>query len=329
MIPTNRTVIVVVLLLLALAAYPSAKADASSPLASLSANVGNGVVHAFANLNIFQNLTAYEGSFALPQFSGVLQGSDSTVLAGMVQRAIGEKEPSAKVANLVLLARTSPWVNSSSIQWFNVSLSFDLKGVQTDRSGTSQVDMAWKSFALASNVTVGGYEVNNIGAGYLVGVARQLANASLGGPSSPIRFTFLVNGHPLLPRDFPILVRNVEALNFSTINTPVSKWTLAYDTGNLLSWSFRGGLLGVEILTTINEPGGGSRAFYGLFYRLTSKITAPARSVANGDSIIVVFSDTPETLMGIVILSVSVLGVVAFFSEKRLVSGFGKKKQRR
>jgi len=220
-------------------------------------------------------------------------------------------------------------MTSSSIQWFNVSLSFDVRGVQTDTSGSSRVDMAWKSFAVPSNVTVGGYEVNNIGAGYLVGVASQFANASQGGPSSPVRFQFLVNGHPLLPRDFPSLVRNVETLNFSTINTPVSKWTLAYDSGNFLSWSFKGGLLGAEFVVIINEPGVVTRTFYGLFYRMTSKVTAPVRSVANGDSITVVFSDAPETLMAISILSVSVLGVVAFFSERRLVSGFSRKRQRR
>ena len=303
--------------------------EGSSSPVILSANVSNGVVHASVNLSMFQNITAYQGSFTLPQFSGVIQGSNSTILAGMVQAAIVAKDPSANVANVVLQASTSPWMNSSSIQWFNVSLSFDLKGVQTDKPGSSQVDMAWKSFSVPSNVTVGGYEVNNIGAGYLVGVASQLAAISQGGPTSPIRFTFLVNGHPLLPRDFPSLVRNVEALNFSTINTPVSKWTLAYDSSNLLTWSFRGGLLGAEIVTIINEPPAPTRAFYGLFYRMTSKVTAPVRSVANGDSIIVVFSDTPETLMGIVILSVSALGVVAYFSERRLVAGFGKKRQRR
>jgi hypothetical protein len=189
--------------------------------------------------------------------------------------------------------------------------------------------MAWKSFAVTSNVTVGGYEVNNIGAGYLVGVASQFANASQGGPSSLVRFQFLVNGHPLAPRDFPSLVRNVETLNFSTINTPVSKWTLAYDFGNFLSWSLKGGLLGAEIVTLVNEPGVTTRTFYGLFYRMTSKVTAPVRSVANGDSITVVFSDAPETLMAISILSVSALGVVAFFSERRLVSGFSRKRQRR
>ncbi|HEV2119748.1 MAG TPA: hypothetical protein VGS11_06570 [Candidatus Bathyarchaeia archaeon] len=329
MTPAKRTVIVGALLLLVLAAFSPPRVDASAPLASLSANVANGVVHASANLSIFQNITAYEASFTLPQFSGVLEGSNSTSLAAAVQQAIGAKDSSARVSNLVLQSRSSSWMNSTSIQWLNISLSFDLSGIQTDKSGNSQVDMAWKSFSVPSNVTVGGYEVNNIGTGYLVNVAGQLASASRGGLGSPIRFTFLVNGHPLLPRDFPILVKNVETLNFSTINTPISKWTFGYDPGNLLSWSFRGGLLGVEILTTINEPGGGSRVFYGLFYRLTSKVTAPARSVANGDLIIVVFSDTPETVMGLVILSVSVLGVFSFISERRLVSGFSKKRQRR
>jgi hypothetical protein len=91
----------------------------------------------------------------------------------------------------------------------------------------------------------------------------------------------------------------------------------------------KGGLLGAEIVTLVNEPGVTTRTFYGLFYRMTSKVTAPVRSVANGDSITVVFSDAPETLMAISILSVSVLGVVAFFSERRLVSGFSRKRQRR
>lgn len=308
-------------------AFLPVKASSSSPI--LSANVSNRVVHASINLNMVQNLTAYESSFTLPQFRGVIQGSNSTDLTGRVQAAIASKDPSAKVANLVLQAITTPWVNSSSIQWFNVSLNFDIKGLQTDQSGSSRVDMSWKSFSIASNLTIGGYEVNNIGAGYFVPVASQLASISQGGPTSPIRFSFLVNGHPLLPRDYPVLVRNIETLNFTTINTPISKWTVAYAPGNLLSWSFRGGLLGTEIVTTITEPSSTTRAFYGLFYRMTAMVTAPVRSTVSGDSITIVFSDTPETLMALAIISASVLGGIAYFSERRLVSRMGIRKQKR
>src|SRR3989442_14444667 len=132
MIVTRRSIIVGALLLLVLAAYSPPRVVASPPLASLSANVTNGVVHVSAILSIFQNITAYQDSFALPQFSGVLQGANSSGLARMIQESLKAKAPSAQVNNLVLQAGSSPWMNNTSIQWFNVSFSFDLRGVQTD-----------------------------------------------------------------------------------------------------------------------------------------------------------------------------------------------------
>ena len=330
MITLRRAAATLSILLLLVATIAPIRAELSSS-PSLSLDVSNGVVHASINLEIIQNLTAYVGSFVLPQFSGVLKGSNSSSLTTMIQKAIDAKNPSAAVSNLSLQLRSSPWVNSTSNQWFNFSLSYDVRGVQTDRPGNSLIDLSWKAFSVPSNVTIGSYEVNNIGASYMVGVASEFVALSQGasGTTSPVRFTFLVNGHPLLPADFPTLVKNIQILNFSSINTPVSKWTLGYNPGNLLSWSFRGGLLGAEVVTTVTEPGGATRAFYGVFYRLVAELRSPARSTASGDSLTVAFNDTAETLMGIIILSVSALGVVTYFSERRLMSAFGKKRQRR
>src|SRR5260370_28955093 len=111
MVLNQRVIRFGALLLLLVGALSPARVEGSSLPTSLSANVTDGVVHTSVNLSTFQNITAYQGSFVLPQFNGVLQGPNSTVLSGMVQEAIAGKDPSAKVTNLVLQVGSSPWTN--------------------------------------------------------------------------------------------------------------------------------------------------------------------------------------------------------------------------
>ena len=68
--------------------------------------------------------------------------------------------------------------------------------------------------------------------------------------------------------------------------------------------------------------------FNGLFYSFVATIFAPAKSIAQGDSIITAFQDTSEMIMGTATLSIIALGSVAYLYESRVLNKRGRKPKR-
>jgi hypothetical protein len=207
-------------------------------------------------------------------------------------------------------------------------MSFDLYGVSTLKNGVSQVDMSWKSFAVASKINLNGFEVNEIGSAYLEGVASLLASQLSG---STVRISFSADGVPVFASAFPQFVAQFDALNFSRLSVPISSWKSTFDpSANTIAWSFNT-RFGRDIAQTrtVTELGLTTTSFYGLFFELGATITSPGRSLASGDSLSVVFTDFPEAVMAAAVLSTCVVGSGAFVLERRLLGRSSKGKARR
>jgi hypothetical protein len=211
-----------------------------------------------------------------------------------------------------------------------MSVSFDVYGIHTQKLGGAQVDMSWKSFAVPSNVTIKGVEVNKIGESYLASVARQIV-ASTAVPSTLFRITYRADGRSATSSVFQSQARAVSTLDFSRANIPVSYWQSAYNfSSNSITWSNTIGLgLGMSAVKTFTELGETTRESYGLFYNLTVLVSAPGGSEANGDLISTPFGDILGSLMVITILSPIIIGSAAFIYEKRLPNRTDRKRSRR
>ena len=323
-----RTLVIAFTILLLLAALDTTEVNASSAQPHVLIGVSGENLSVSINLNVHQNLTAALASFSLPQFHSDVEGANSTGVLQAVQNAIQQKAPAARLSDLKLQGATSAWSNATSLQWFNISLSFNLSGVSMVKNGAEQFDMSWKSFAVASGINIGGFEVNNIGSTYLAGPANTLAQQT---SSQAIRISFVTNGIPIFTSEFPPQVDQFSALNFSSLSTLVSSWKSNFDSvADTMSWSFSPrlgrNLAEVKVVTAAGET---AIFHYGLFYDVGAQITAPGRSYVSGNTLTVVVSDLPETVMGITVLSTLVVGVGAFVTERRILNKGSKKRLRR
>jgi hypothetical protein len=295
---------------------------ATPQVQGLLAIINRDYVAVSINYQLSQNLTELENSFAFPVLSGMLVGNNATGLATIVQQAIDRKVPGAGVSDLTLGLESTPWSNNTDIQWFNVSLQFRVRGVQTSQLGAEKIDMSWKSFAVSQNMTIGSAEVNNIGATYLFNPMTKIATAEYGS-SSFITFKNVVNDRIVSPKTMAGAAAAISLFNFSRILPGIDTWQQSYDfSSGSIVWSFNPGPgLGVIITRTFNEPqSAGPQVVNNIFtYRVGGSISGPSKSSALGDMITARFDSNLETVMVATIGSVLVLGTVSFGYERRVV----------
>ncbi|TMI48309.1 hypothetical protein E6H17_03895 [Candidatus Bathyarchaeota archaeon] len=297
---------------------PLAHASPAPPV--FDATVLSDSVLVTLNLQVSQNLTGLEPSFSLPSYNGTLTGANSTSLASLVQTAIDGKVPQATVKDLSLRLASTSLTGSAQFQWFNVSLQFRLTGVQTSQGGLEQVNMAWKSFNVPQNVTVGSVEVNNIGAVYLYSVANQIAQLERGaGTGGLVTYGNIVNFFRVSTADLASRTARINLFNFTQLLSPVDTWQQTYDfSSNAETWSFDlNQILGLMITITPKEPQA-TPSTNGVIYSIQAAVSAPARSWAQGDMINAVFNDNSENLMLGIIVSGLLVAATGFTIDRRL-----------
>jgi len=307
----------ITVLLVTLASVSSLAWASSS--AEYSVNVTGQAVSVSINLAIFQNLTAYESTFNLPQIHSVLAGTNSTSVAEGVQTALQAKSPGAHVNNLRLEVDSTAWSSSNSLQWFNISLTMTVSGVSVYKSGNAQVDLSWKSFAVPSDISLGGVEVNNIGEKILLKVAGDLAAQSNTNPK--ISFIFFVNGREISPPQFPMIVGGLSTLNFSSLAAPISNWKETYDPlAQTSTWALSPARSwGMRFVLQSGQSSGVEKIDYELSTRTTGIIVAPTRLSVTGNTIVISVDSLPQTFMAAIILSISGVAVGATVYERRIL----------
>ncbi len=303
-------------------------ATGASPLSGFSMNLSTGVANVSLTVRVFQNLTLLDKSFSLPQGNGTIIGSNATQIADSFQNALRVKSASAVVKDVSGTVESSAWNATTSAQWLNLTINFDVDGISVNRYGGTTVDAAWRSFAVPSNITLSGIELNQVGATYLESFAAFLQGLT---NSRTITYTYRVNQLAIAQSRIPGVVPSMRLFNFSSLSTPLSKWSSTYNaTSNSIVWSLSPlptyGITVVEIVTEVEQ----STLKYELSYSFNqATITTPLRSSVTGDTILIVFGDSQETLMALIIASSSAIAVGTTFYERRVLRKVPKKRSRR
>jgi len=270
---------------------------------------------------------------SLPVFQGTLTGANSSNIAPLLERALQSQVPTATVDHSVLYEQSFPWSNSTNTQYLNLSLNFDVHGVETSQTGVYHVDMSWKSFAIPSPVSIGTIEANKIG-GYLLPGAKQIAaiptTQSFQNGNIIIRLTLDIYSKVVASSGFPLSVQNLSILNFSRMFKPISTWTTSFDSAsNTVSWASNIGKIPlIDVFQTTLEAGNTTRVDYVMAYNLQAKVTAPGGSSVQGD-VVIATQGTDEGVMGIIVVVAASLGVGSFLYEKRILGKTSRKRGRR
>jgi hypothetical protein len=319
----SRMLFVAVCLIALTLAATVTPAWAASSSSNFAASVGSDGIHVSVSLEVVQNLTGIQANMTLPQFQGALVGPNATGLATSLQAVIQSKVPTAIVSQAELHEETSTVSSLGTVQYLNLTLKYNVGGVETSQNGVSQVDMSWKAWALSSPVPLGAFEANRIG-GYLVKGANEIASTPqtqiINNGNIVIRLTYEVNTKLLVAANFPGHILTLSVLNFTQMSKPISTWNQSFDlTSNAAVWSTNlGGAHLADIFQTTVEAGNTTRLDYSLSYSLQAKVTAPGGSSAKGDTIVSTFQGTPELIMAAIILSSVLIGLGVFLYEKQI-----------
>lgn len=327
---TGYAVFVGFLLIVSALSPPSA--SAFDPSTNYGISITDRIASVSLTLSLLQNFTALQSSFSLPTVRGVLTGSNASDALLALQQALDLRSRQAQVGNLVMSVAASNWSNLTGIQWFNLTMRYEVTGVYSSRFGAEQVDLSWKSFVVGSDLLLGGIDVNNLGPKYIGLPAEQMASQQVS--SNFVQVSYRVNAKTSTPELFLAAAKSFDVLNFSRLSPPISSWSKSYDfSSNSLVWTLdAGSSLGMSIEKTFNEPGaqpgGLATVNYGLFYSLESRINAPRRSTAEGDTITTTFSDFPQTIMASVVVGISCVGIGAIVLERRVSNKIPKSRKR-
>jgi len=308
---------------------PRVHASTASP--SFGADVLSDYVQVTTNINVLQNLTGLVSTFSLPAYNGTLVGNNSSNLVSAVQSAIDQKIPDAKVSDLTLRLSSTNVSSSIGLQWFNASLAFRLSGVESLENGIEHLNMAWKSFSIIQNVTLGSVEVNNIGQSYLETPAAQIAQIERSsGSSNLVTYQNIVNYFRITPANLVSATASVNLFNFTQLSSSLDRWAESYDSSSdRATWSLSPiQIFGIIVTITSKEPQA-TPTTNGVIFRIHASISAPARSWAQGDTLFVSFNDYSETIMLAVVTTGIVVLAVGFVLERRVMKKTFKRKLKR
>ncbi len=276
-------------------------------------------VRATVALSFQQNLTLLDPSLTIPSLNAVFASQNSTTVASAIAGVLQSSHASAAVDELSMEFRSGPWNREKNLQSINMSLTFIVRGVVERRDGAVLVDMGWKSFKVAEDITVQGVTVNRIGEKYFADTAQRLAESQPPTDVGGLRVYWeglLVPTHGVRE-----VLSRVSTLDFSTLKKPLSEWDHSLDLEKPSTrFSLNTGTRAVMSLTIrIPDPDQEVTIAYALITKLDAVVEAAGLAVPEEDLLVVDPGSTYQpTLMALTLGLAVVIFIVSSFFERRI-----------
>jgi len=243
-----------------------------------------------------------------PVYSTTLSGSNASDAQSALSSALSSLTPGLSASSLEI-------VSSSSLNTTITTVKFNVNGATSTDRGVLKINMAWKSFKVTSNITSSGISLNSVG--------RFIAQSpAWGNPSSSlIAWSYSEDGRAITASQSLAAASSFLLLDFSQLSAPLDTWhhTLSVDNG--LSFNLSMNLNhNITAKETIHDP---TAPFSGLFtagFSHKVQIVIPGSPTVLGDELIINSGSLlTETMIALSIVF-PIVGVVAFFTERRLTS---------
>jgi len=247
---------------------------------------------------------------AIPQFSFILQGENSSSVSTAITNSIRQKTPNATLTDLLLVARS----NGSQVV---VTLSFKVLGAaSSDQWGYTRADIAWRSFKVEDDLQVNGTAFNLVGKHYLSDPLLSAVNSFFSLPSR-FRPVFRLDGESATPLEVQTLAPNLNLLDFSALSTSLDSWSSQFSLSAHSTTYTR--QVGFDILVRTPDPEAPGEAFFDqkVYYKVDSVLEAPGTPDLTGDTVFY-GEGVLEQIMGTVIGAVLLVAVGTYLADRRL-----------
>jgi hypothetical protein len=265
-----------------------------------------------------------ENYTALPILRIVLDASNSSRVLNLVQLAIQEKVPGARVASLDAEIGTKLLDTSTGTWVFEENYTVAVAGVATGTGNQEAVNVDFLSMNVSQPISLGGAEINRLGAAYLVQPLLRLPTTI--GPSGS---RWLVGGGLFLNS---VVAGNttmgLNILDFSWVPS-LAHWEHSYSPlGSSSSWSLTPSApfnvtVGIHTAESFVFP------IYFAAYSPTLQVDAPARATFENGLIVYHLSSPADVIMPAIVSASLVIGVASFALERRLTAPFRVRRKKR
>jgi len=296
--------------LIIVAAPVSVKGQPS--IGQIGVNVSDSSIGIDMTLNLVENFTS------LPLFNVHLDPSNSANVSQPMTSAMDRIVPSASIKSLEMTGRTMLLNNVTTTWLLQENYTLQVSGVNKNIGSAIQVDMSFLRMNVPQSVDVDGYELNNLGAAYLLKPLLDLRAQQL---SEGIQTTgYFLDGHQFINTVVP----GNGTLTFSLLDftwiLPLVGWAHEYQPlSSQSNWTLPSYVVTPYNLTV------GLRLFetqfipiYEATYYASITITAPERAWAVGNSIMFDLPSNTEAVMPIVVVATLVLLLAVSLFDKRI-----------
>jgi hypothetical protein len=287
-----------------------------------------GVTISNDNISIDMSLNLVENFTTLPSFNVHLDPSNSGNISQPMTSAMDRLVPSASINSLDMTGRTALLNNATNTWLLQENYTLRVSGVNKNIGSAVEADMSFLRMNLSQPVNVEGYEVNSLGAAYLLQPLLSLRAQQL---AERIQTTaYFIDGHQFTNTIVPgnsTLTFNL--LDFTWI-LPLVGW--AHEDQPLASesnWTLPSSVVTPYNLTV------GFRQFETLYvpvyeatYYASITITAPERSWAAGNVIMFDLPSSTETVMPVIAVAALVLLVVVSFMDRTITKPLRARRKR-
>lgn len=259
----------------------------------------------------------------IPQFNGHLAGDNTTQLAGLLTSSIKQKTSNAEVS----LSSFSANSNGTSLHY---DMEFEVDNISSSNGYGENVDLAWRSFVVASDFGIGSFSINRVFHFYLEKSLLSLVQSTIPGPVQVVT-SLVVNDKRIAISDASSHTDNLRIFNFSSLDTPLRSWETIRRPlpSNIILESLAG--FNVTYLETITESGERANVDFNAVYSVNATIEAPFTSIISDDKLFL--ESGGAALANWVMLSVVTASLVVFVSafliEKRLLKTLSRSRRQR
>lgn len=271
--------IALLLILAGQAAIVPATADYNVTVSNggVTVHIHGDLLQAVNNPPLVNGSTAF-GS--IPVFRFRLEGGNSSAFSGALNNALREKSPAVSIDQVTLDTNS----NGTNLHYdLSLKVLDDLNG----RGDANTVNLGWRSFVIAGDLTVGNTSFNTIVPKYLEsGISRYVQlSPSQQLPIKEVR-RWWWNGQNVNREQVQPLIQNALLFNFTSLSAPLQTWNISPDFGSrILRYQSTTGF-NLTFTNQITEVGEVGTLYTNAIYRMKATVEAPWGTTASGDTLV-------------------------------------------
>ena len=211
----------------------------------------------------------------IPVFHAVFQNDNATALTKQLNDALATKSATVQVSQLSLLVAS----NGTRLDY---NMTFNVRGAVTFRGAFEKVDLAWRSFKIADEVSVGTISLNKVFPTYLQKQIQDFASQGSGSQLGGQLFWYF-NDRRVTSTLIPVVTRGLLLFDFQRLENPLEGWDRANDIQKGLVTLRANAGFNVTLIQQTSEPGQTINFANDAIYTVTAVIHAPLTTIPSGN----------------------------------------------